>query len=250
MKNTNGPDVIVLPDDKDNSIRSFKQIIPVTVHHFYITDEIAEPDKYLELINTLKTSEQHDTIFMYLNTPGGYLNTAIQIMSAMKQSNATVITSIEGEVCSAGTLIFLSGDKYIINPNSTFMIHNYSAWIGGKGNEIAAHAKYREEYAKELMNDVYKDFLTEDEIQSVLDGKDIWLSSNSVIKRLSAKEKVLGEEVDVQGALNKLPQLLTKLLEEENTAATMPATPDTPAPPPEKKAKKAAKKAAKKKPLK
>jgi ATP-dependent Clp protease protease subunit len=215
MKTVNGPDVIVLPDDKDSTIRTFKQIIPITIHHFYIIDEISEPDKYLDLINILKTSEQHDTIFIYLNTPGGYLNTAIQIMSAMKQSNATVITSMEGEVCSAGTMLFLSGDKHIINPNSTFMIHNYSAWIGGKGNEIAAHAKYREEFAKELMADVYKDFLTEAEITDVLEGKDIWLSSKSVIQRLTDKEKLVSEDADIQNAFNKLPELLTKLLEEE-----------------------------------
>lgn len=217
MKNiTNSPDIIVIPDEKENSIRTFKQVIPVTIHHFYMIDEIGEPSKYLDLINTLKTAEAHDTIFIYLNTPGGYLNTAIQIMSAMKQCNGTVITSMEGEVCSAGTLIFLSGDKYVIHPNSTFMIHNYSAWMGGKGHEIAAYAKYKEQYAKELMNDVYKDFLTEDEVEEVLDGKDIWLSSSSVIKRLEGKNKLLNtEEADIEDALGKLPDLLTKLLNAE-----------------------------------
>lgn len=238
--NQNGPDVIVLPEDKESAIRTFKQIIPITIHHFYITDEIVDPDKYLDLINILKTAEQHDTIFLYLNTPGGWLNTAIQIMSAMKQSNATVITSMEGEVCSAGTMIFLSGDKYIINPNSTFMIHNYSAWIGGKGNEVAAHAKYREEFAKELMNDVYKDFLTATEINDVLEGKDIWLSSKSVIKRLTDKEKIVGEDIDIQNAFSKLPQLLSKLLEDELESSNAPT---------ETKKKPASKKP-KKKPLK
>lgn len=236
---TGGPDVIVLPEDKENSIRTFKQIIPITIHHFYITDEIGEPDKYLELINVLKVAEQHDTIFIYLNTPGGYLHTAIQIMSAIKQSSATVITAMEGEVCSAGTMIFLSGNKYIINPNSTFMIHNYSAWIGGKGNEIASHAKYREEYAKELMNDVYKDFLTTDEINDVLEGRDIWLSSKSVIERLSGKEKVVGDELDIQTAVAKLPELLAKLIEGESTEVK-----------PEKKAAKKESSPKKKKPLK
>lgn len=215
MKQVNGPDVIVIPEDKDNSIKTFKQMIPITIHHFYITDEVGEPDKYLELINILKTAEQHDTIFIYLNTPGGFLKTAIQIMSAMKQSNATVITSMEGEVCSAGTMIFLAGDKYIINPNSTFMIHNYSAWFGGKGNEIASRANYYNEYAKELMNDVYKDFLTEQEISDVLEGKDIWLSSKSVIARLTDKEKIVGEDIDIQNAVAKLPELLAKLIEGE-----------------------------------
>lgn len=244
MKSNNGPDVIVLPDDKDSSIRSFKQVIPVTIHHFYIIDEIGEPDRYLDLINILKTAEQHDTIFIYLNTPGGHLNTVVQIISAMKQSNATVITSIEGEVCSAGTLIFLSGNKYIINPNSTFMVHNYSGGVIGKGHEIASQSKYRGEYAKELMNDVYKDFLTQQEIDDVLNGKDIWLSSKDVIKRLNSKEKLLGEDVDIPAALSRFPQLLTKLIEEETAAKEQPEPVKEQAKEPEKK------KPTKKKPLK
>lgn len=246
MNNKYGPDVIVIPDDKENGVRTYKQIMPITIYHFYITDEIGEPEKYLDMINTLKIAEQHDTIFIYLNTPGGHLNTCIQIISAMKQSNATIITAMEGEVCSAGTLIFLSGDKYIINPNSTFMIHNYSAGIIGKGNEIAAHARYREEYAKELMNDIYKDFLTAEEINDVLEGRDIWLSSKSVIERLNDKEKVVGEDIDLQNALSKLPQLMTKLIEDElanNTPETSnPQTSTEPVPKevPKKKAKKKA----------
>jgi ATP-dependent protease ClpP protease subunit len=169
-----------------NTIKSYKQIVPVSLHHFYIVDEIEDVKPYLDLINTLKTAEAHDTIFINLNTPGGNLNTAIQIMSAIKQSSATVITCLEGSVCSAGTLIFLSGHKFMVNPNCTFMIHNYSQWTGGKGNEIALQVKYQENYFHKLAKDVYGGFLTENEIKDVLQGKDLWFESDEVISRLKA----------------------------------------------------------------
>ena len=42
------------------------------------------------------------------------------------------------------------------------------------------------------MRDVYSDFLTEKEITSILDNKDIWMDGDEVIKRL--KKKVKKEE--------------------------------------------------------
>lgn len=202
-------------DEQQDTLKYYRQIIPVTIHHFYITSEIGEPDQFLELIHTLKTAEAHDTIFLYLNTIGGNLKTAIQLISAMKQSNATIITCLEGEVCSAGTMIFLAGHKYLVNPNCSFMIHNYSGGILGKGQEIAAQAKFSEKYFRTLMTDIYSDFLTSDEIEDVLDGKDIWLTSDEVIERLGNKVKD-ASQLDVQKIVGKLPTLIDQLIREDD----------------------------------
>jgi ATP-dependent protease ClpP protease subunit len=179
---------ILLAPIEDTSVKYFKQTVHVNIHHFYITDKIAEPARYLDMINIIKTAEAHDTIFIYLNTPGGNLSTTVQIMSAMNQCQGTIITSIEGEVCSAGTLIFLSGHKYIVNANSTFMIHNYSHMVDGKGNEVNTQVKYSEAYFKKLANDIYGGFLTKSEINDVLNGKDMWMESEEIIKRLGGIE--------------------------------------------------------------
>lgn len=174
-----------LPDM--DSIKYYKQTLQVSVHHFYIITEIGEPDCYLDMINVLKTAEQHDTVFIYLNTPGGDLYTAIQIISAIRQSNATVITCIEGMVASAGTLIFLAGHKHVVNPNCTFMIHNYSHGAWGKGNEVALRVKHSEHYFKKLATDMYGKFLTVEEINDVINGKDFWMESDEVLQRLGAE---------------------------------------------------------------
>jgi ATP-dependent protease ClpP protease subunit len=176
------------PFQDEDSIKYYKQEIRVNLHHFYIVEEIGDVGEFLDLINILKTAEAHDTIFIYLNTPGGNLYTAIQIISAIRQSGATVITCLEGEVASAGTLIFLAGHKYVVNPNCTFMIHNYSHWVGGKGNEVAIRVKYSEQYFRTLASDMYGKFLTPQELDDVLNGKDIWLDSDQVLARLGATD--------------------------------------------------------------
>lgn len=175
------------PMPEFDSIKYYKQALQVSVHHFYMVKEIGEVDPFLDMINVLKTAEQHDTIFIYLNTPGGNLSTAIQIISAIRQSNATVVTCLEGEVASAGTMIFLAGHKHVVNPNCTFMIHNYSTWLGGKGNEVSLRVKYFEKYFRKLAVDLYGNFLTESELEDVVNGKDLWMDSEEVLDRLGAE---------------------------------------------------------------
>lgn len=215
---TKNNDLIVIQNNNDcDKIPQYKQTIPVNLYHFYIIDEIGDPVTFLDLINTLKTAEEHDTVFIYLNTPGGSLQTTVQIISAMRQCAATVVTCLEGEVCSAGTLIFLAGNKHIVNPNCTFMIHNYSQWIGGKGNEVALRVKYSEQYFKKLALDLYKGFLSEDEIQSVIDGKDYWMDSEEVIERLNARNEsqVCDPEDVAQQAISTVIEQYISAAEEE-----------------------------------
>lgn len=186
---------IFLPQNVfERPVKHYKQVVPVSFHHFYITGEIEDDvDRYLDMINEIKTAEAHDQIFIYLNTPGGSLSTTIQLISAINQAQATVTTCIESEVCSAGTLLFLAGHQHIVNDNCSFMIHNYSHGPVGKGNEVAQRVKFTEEYFMKLAHSFYKGFLTDDEIEDVCDGKDIWMDSNEVKERLESKQVLLDE---------------------------------------------------------
>ena len=167
-----------------DQIRSFKRVIPVTIYDFYIHEDIGEPDKYLELIHALKAADQQDTICINLNTHGGNLYTTIQIMAAMAASAAKVVTCLEGQVCSAGTFIFLKGDVKVVNPNCTFMVHDYSQITSGKGNEIASQVRYMDKYFAKLAGDVYANFLTKEEMSEVMRGVDLWMHSHDVVTRL------------------------------------------------------------------
>lgn len=174
-------------------IKHYTQTIPVNIHHFYLTGEIEDDiERYIELLNVLKTSEPHDTIFIYINSIGGNLTTTVQIINSIKQSQAHVITSLEGEACSAATMVFLSGDKQIVNENCSFMIHNYSHTSMGKGNEVMLRVEFVDKYFKKLAQNLYQGFLTEEEISSVCEGKDMWMDSEEVAHRLGLKKDEAG----------------------------------------------------------
>lgn len=181
----------------------FKRIFPVSVYDFYITGDIEEPEHYIDLIQALRTAEPQDTIFMYLNTNGGNLHTTIQILSAMRSSAASVVTCLEGQVCSAGTFIFLKGDKKIVNPNCTFMIHNYSQASSGRAHEVMSQIGYMEKYFETLAQDIYGDFLSEEELRRVFSGEDLWMQSAEVVAKLQEHEHDFiytgnDEDLDVQ----------------------------------------------------
>jgi len=176
-------------------IPQYEQVIAVTIYHFYITSEIKENvEPYLDMINILKTAEAHDQIYIYINSVGGALSTTVQITAAMKQAQAHVVTVMEGEVCSAATFIFLSGDDYVVHDNCLFMIHNYSHGVIGKGKEVASRVKFSDIYFKTLANSYYTDFLTPEEIEDVCEDKDLWMGSDEVIERLKAR----GANVDTE----------------------------------------------------
>lgn len=119
------------------SSRVWDQYVPVTTnrHHteVYLTDQIDEPSEYNEMCAILRNAERGDTVSIYINTPGGMIDSAFMIVDAIKNSKATVIAHLAGTVASAGTIIALSCDKLVVADHTGFMIHNYSAGLSGKG---------------------------------------------------------------------------------------------------------------------
>tara|TARA_R110000851_G_scaffold254636_1_gene407202 strand:- start:225 stop:578 length:354 start_codon:yes stop_codon:yes gene_type:complete len=95
---------------------------------------------------------------------------------------------------SAATFIFLMADVCEISDHSIFMFHNFSGGTIGKGNEMLAQVHHNDKWARGLMDSVYKDFFTDDEIESILEGKDYWLSPEEVTERLKKRNNKLEKQ--------------------------------------------------------
>jgi ATP-dependent protease ClpP protease subunit len=92
---------------------------------------------------------------------------------------------------SAATMVFLCADGFEVSGHSMFMFHNYSGGTIGKGGEMYDNIVHERKWSEKLLREIYNNFLTEDEIVSVLNNKDIWMDGDEVIERLeSMKEKV------------------------------------------------------------
>ncbi len=175
--------------DKKKSSQSFAKTLG-TLYEFYLTGEIGDATKYTEWFNQIRHADKTDLIKLYINSPGGDMFTAIQFIRAMRESSAKVMASVEGACMSAATIIFLMSDDFEVTPHSMFMFHNYSSASFGKGGEMKDQIKHEMAWSEKLLREIYKDFLTDAEIKSILENKDIWMDSEEVVKRLNKRKKL------------------------------------------------------------
>lgn len=190
--------------DDDKPYHHFDQTVSRRIQHFYLSGPIEEPHKYVDMIQKIQLSTPDDIIYIHLNTPGGQLDTGVQIINAMQASNAHIIVAIEANCHSLGTLIFLAADEFIVHDNCLMMIHNFSGGTYGKGNEQHSQLEAQIKWFNSLAKKLYVPFLSEDEFAAVVKGEDIWLQSDDVRKRLDKMVKNMKAD-----AVTKVPKKKT-----------------------------------------
>lgn len=163
-------------------------------HHFYITGPIGEADEYIDLIDCLYSGKPGDTVFIHLNTPGGHLDTTMQILNAIQSAECDVFGIADGPVCSAGTLILFACPNIGIQDYSYLMLHDGSEGVIGKVNENLKQAQFTAKLLEKICNKVYYPFFSKKEIATILDGKDMWLTAEEVNERIIKAAEQLQEK--------------------------------------------------------
>lgn len=157
------------------------------LYEYYISGAISGPEDYIEIFDQIRHAREDDEIRLYINSCGGDLYTAIQFMRVLSETNALVTASVEGACMSAATLLFLNADIFEVTPHSSFMIHSYSGGTFGKGSEMHAQIIHEKSWSSKLFTEVYEDFLSTKEIEEVLAGRDLWLSTEEVAERMNKR---------------------------------------------------------------
>ena len=163
-------------------------------YDYYLSDVITHDHNTLSLIKQLKTAHPNDIVHIHINTPGGDMYTTMQIINSIRACPATVATHADGQVASAGSLIFFSGDMMSVAELSTFLIHNGSGGIGGKMSDMHLQSDDLKATCYKIFHSVYEPFLTSDEVDKVLSGVDIYLDSEQVIGRINKVCDVVQED--------------------------------------------------------
>jgi ATP-dependent protease ClpP protease subunit len=170
------------------------------LHEFYISGEIKSPDNYTDWFDTIRHARADDTIKIYINSYGGDMFAGIQFMRVLAETEALVVCSVEGACMSAATMIFLCADKFEVTPHSMFMFHNYSGGTFGKGGEMYGQIQHERKWSETLLNEIYEEFLTPEEIKSLLDNKDMWMDVDEVVLRMEKRTKAFNELAELEAA--------------------------------------------------
>lgn len=170
------------------------------IYEFYISGEIEEPECYIDVFDLIRHARHNDTVKIYLNSTGGSLFTGIQFLRVLMETDATVIVSIEGAAMSAATLLFLAADSVEITSHSSIMLHDYSGSVWGKGGDLHRQVQHERRWTESLFREIYEDFLSPTELDSIMDGKEIWLTSDETQERLQKRGEIRKELAELEEA--------------------------------------------------
>ncbi len=122
-----------------------------------ITDSLFEYSKQIIRINKEDRNipvEDRKPIKLFVNSPGGELETTLSFVGLVGISKTPVWTINAGVAYSGGGLILMSGHKRFALPNTQALIHTGSGSVGGTYEQTTEQMK---NYKK--MIDTMKDFI-------------------------------------------------------------------------------------------
>ncbi|CAL9971461.1 ATP-dependent protease [Vibrio phage D479] len=191
-------------------------------HDFYITGVIEEAEDYHTLLQCLATATERDLVYLHINTPGGNFATACQICDAILQSKAgAVVGCAEGEVLSAGTMIFLACNAWHVSDFSTFMFHTSSGGQLGKMPDTLKQAESHKEHLNRVASILYSPFFDEVELNEIINlNQDAWLTPEEVTERLQyvaefmEAEAADAEEAEKRKKIEEFEKAVEKRVEE------------------------------------
>jgi ATP-dependent Clp protease protease subunit len=126
-----------------------------------------------------------ETIQVIINSPGGYTDAAWALIDLFSFCKHPIRTIALGEICSAATNIFISGDERIMALNSCAMIHQFSWQTAGNYSDLVASRKAEDmEHKREIEHLTrHSKYTTKKEVRKhLLLDKDHWLTPEEMKK--------------------------------------------------------------------
>lgn len=102
----------------------------------------------------LEAEDPEGDIYVYINSPGGYVTSGLAIYDTMKYIKPDVSTICMGQAASMGALLLTAGTKgkRFALPHSRIMIHQPYGGFQGSAKDIEIHAKEILKLKEEIIN--------------------------------------------------------------------------------------------------
>lgn len=162
--------------------------IPVCIneHVIYLYGEITSPEDYTNVFGVLEEAMDDDVITLKISSPGGDLNTALEMYGAIKNCKANVKGVINSDCSSAASMIFLACDEWDVGPFAQMLVHEVSYGVYGKHSDNYDATLSYQSHFKNIISSVYKGFLSERDLLDVSRGKQLYLTADEITCRLVA----------------------------------------------------------------
>lgn len=171
---------------------------------------IEDASQFAEAIDVFERATPDDRITVYLSSPGGSVDATDTFLHAMHNCEAPVHIVASGGCHSAATIILLNSQSFTLSHNFNALIHNGSMGSYGKVSDFRAEARFNMEYMDKLMRETYKGFLSEEEINQLIAGKDFWMDAKEFCERHERRNELFADEHQAE-ALEELEQAQEQL---------------------------------------
>lgn len=134
-----------------------------------------------QIATIYELAETYDTVLIYINSPGGCVDTLAEMLSAFAQYK-TVITVACGQVASAGFFLWCSGHIRVVQKYTVLMAHRESYQFAGKTQQHVEFGNFTEKLCGAMIQDLCGEVLTSDEMDTIR-LTEVFLSDKDMIDR-------------------------------------------------------------------
>ena len=151
----------------------------------YLSGDVNEEQSksVIKDILELEVSNPQSDIVLYIDSPGGYVDSFIAMHDFMKLCRCDIATVCMGRAMSCGMLLLISGTKgkRFITPNSRVLVHAISSWSGGNVHQLDNDIKETKRL-QELLEGLIKRYtnMSSKKIKELM-FKDSYLDANSAL---------------------------------------------------------------------
>jgi len=165
-----------------------------------IDRDLVDNTSWSKELDIIACAGESDIIKLKINSPGGSVYLAIEFITTIINSPALVVGELVGIADSAASMILLACDDYIINPFTRMLIHAASYGVVDNMPAIKSEVDFTHKELESMFYKIYGDFLLDEEIEIILNGKPLFINSEDIITRLEYRKEMFdiekSEEID------------------------------------------------------
>ena len=180
--------MMMIPEQK-GLIRTITQ--QINTHLVFIDDDITSPSNYRDVIHCLATCGENDSVNLLVNSSGGRTDSIWQIIEAMKGCRGDVSVTVIGAAYSAASMLACMAPECYIADSAEFMLHTAHYGSIGTVPNVKGQTDFATRQINKLLDQAYKGFLTDKELEELKNVKEFWFDSDEAIRRMGKRYKYL-----------------------------------------------------------
>ncbi len=175
--------VSVSSPDGDEIPGMYQAIEGYTLYKLFLGDFMEQNTGNHKIIHTLQKGNFNDLVELHISSQGGDTLELMELYNILNSKYNGIVTTYLNYGYSAGALAFLFGQERIVYEHSDFMIHSYSAGLGGKREDLLNQMVHQDIQITKFFEKILGEYFTKEELQKINDGKDYWLNSIEMLER-------------------------------------------------------------------